>query len=141
MQRTSWDTYSKNLINRIVSKSMLNHKSPQVLRECMSSYVGHQHGDVFLGPTIGCRSLYLDEYQSFDKYDIKLDNRYDNNKDANFGKFSILNNKPIIGSHLLKSKEENGSSTRLQPEELLGRVPPSLPQFRFQRSAPFRDPP
>lgn len=55
--------------------------------------------------------------KSFDKYDIKIDNRYDNNKDANFGKFSILGNKqnPLLSSnnHLLKPKEENGSSDYL----------------------------
>ena len=33
------------LVNRIVGKSMLKNKSPQIARECMSSYVGYLHNE------------------------------------------------------------------------------------------------
>ena len=41
LKRSAWKCTVKRFINRIQGKSNLKNKSPQIARECMSSYVGY----------------------------------------------------------------------------------------------------
>jgi len=62
--------------------------------------------------------------KSFDKYDTKIDSRYDN-VDNNFSKYNFFNQKPPISgtakttNFLLNKKEENGSSENISNSNFL----------------------